>query len=86
MIPTNIEIDIDPMIAMVAAAFLPCGRRKACTPSAMASTPVRAAEPWVNARRTRSAPSASSTSSGRAAVSASGQPPMQRTRPVRSVA
>ncbi len=48
-------IAITPRTASVCAAFLPCGRRKAFTPFAIASTPVRAVEPDENARsRTKS--------------------------------
>ena len=48
--PRNITIDIVPMTARVLAAFFACGRRNACTPSAIASTPVRAVAPDENAR------------------------------------
>src|SRR5436305_13821933 len=49
--PRNRKIAITPRIASVAAAFLPCGRRKAFTPLAIASTPVNAVDPDENARR-----------------------------------
>src|SRR5438105_11271376 len=49
--PRKRKIAIAPRIASVAAAFLPCGRRNAFTPFAIASTPVRAVDPDENARR-----------------------------------
>ncbi len=75
-----------PMIPSVVAAFRGCGRRNACTPSAMASTPVRAVAPEENARRIRNSDSACVSSSGRCALSACGQPPMQLAAPATSVA
>ena len=83
--PRNIVIDIAPITARVVAAFLACGLRNAGTPSAIASTPVNAVAPDENARAMRNSDSVCSTSRGRSAVSASGQPPMQRTKPVTSV-
>src|SRR5213595_2716354 len=50
--PRKRKIAIEPRIASVAAAFLPCGRRNALTPFAIASTPVSAVEPDEKARRT----------------------------------
>src|ERR1700751_826953 len=50
--PRNIAIAIVPRTASVFAAFFPCGWRKALTPLAIASTPVRAVDPDENARRT----------------------------------
>jgi hypothetical protein len=44
---------ITPMMARVAAAFLAWGRRNACTPSAIASTPVSAVAPEAKARKIR---------------------------------
>ena len=58
------------MIASVAAAFLACGRRNACTPSATASTPVSADAPEENARSTRNSVTAATGSTGRSAVAA----------------
>src|SRR5437016_9271363 len=49
--PRKRKIAIEPRIARVCAAFLPCGRRKAFTPFAIASTPVSAVDPDENARR-----------------------------------
>ena len=53
------------MIASVAAAFLACGRRNACTPSATASTPVSADAPEENARRSRNSVTAATGSTGK---------------------
>src|SRR5213082_2865578 len=50
--PTNKPIASVPRIPSVAAAFLPCGRRNALTPLAIASTPVNAVDPEAKARRT----------------------------------
>ncbi|GBC87296.1 hypothetical protein HRbin12_01299 [bacterium HR12] len=74
-----------PMTARVVAAFRACGRRKACTPSAIASTPVSAVAPDENARSTRKTVSACSGSRWSDADGAVGQPPRQRTKPVMSV-
>ena len=49
--PRNIVIVSKPRIPSVFAAFFPCGWRKALTPFAIASTPVRAVDPEENARR-----------------------------------
>src|SRR4051812_25286590 len=49
--PRNRKIAIEPRMASVWAAFLPCGRRNALTPFAIASTPVSAVDPDENARR-----------------------------------
>src|SRR5437764_14175929 len=49
--PRKRKIAIAPRIASVAAAFLPCGRRHAVTPFAIASTPVSAVDPDENERR-----------------------------------
>ena len=57
-----------------------CGRRKAWTPSAIASTPVSAVAPDENARR-RGRGETASASSGRSAVAAVGQPPRHCTSP-----
>jgi hypothetical protein len=51
----------------------------------MASTPVSAADPEVNARRMSSAVRASPDSIGRPELAACGQPPMHRTIPTRIV-
>ena len=48
------EIAIAAMIASVCAAFFDCGRLNALTPFEIDSTPVSAAEPEANARRTSS--------------------------------
>ena len=40
---------IAPISSSVDAAFFDCGRRNACTPSAIASTPVSAVAPEENA-------------------------------------
>ena len=53
MIPMNIEMAMTPIQAMVARAFLIFGSRNAGTPLAIASTPVRAAEPDANARKSK---------------------------------
>ena len=50
--PRNIAIATTPSTSIVFAAFLPCGRRNALTPFAIASTPVSAVEPDENARST----------------------------------
>jgi hypothetical protein len=47
--PRNIDIEIRAMIPSVAAAFRLFGSRKACTPSATASIPVRAVDPEAKA-------------------------------------
>src|SRR5262249_40478766 len=49
--PTNIAIAIAPRVPRVAAGLRPCGRRKALTPLAIASTPVNAVDPEAKARR-----------------------------------
>src|SRR6266436_157929 len=49
--PRKRKIAIEPRTASVCAAFLPCGRRNALTPFAIASTPVNAVDPDENARR-----------------------------------
>ena len=46
--------EMTPMIVRVAAAFLAFGGRKAWTPSATASTPVRAVDPDAKARSIKS--------------------------------
>src|SRR5438132_5447119 len=51
--PRKSVIAITPSTPSVVAAFFPCGRRKALTPFAIASTPVSAVEPDENARSTR---------------------------------
>ena len=53
IIPENRNTEISPSIARVVAALRDLGLRNAGTPLLMASTPVRAAQPWVNERRTR---------------------------------
>ena len=79
--PRNMGIAIAPMSSRVDAAFFACGRRKACTPSAMASTPVSAVAPDEKARRTRKSVRRTIGLSSRSAVSAVGHPPRQRTTP-----
>ena len=83
--PRNIVIETAPMTASVVAAFLAWGRRNACTPSAIASTPVSAVAPDENARAIRNSDSVCSTSMCRSAVSAVGQSPRHRTNPVTRV-
>src|SRR6266511_3429191 len=56
--PMNSVIAIPPMISRVRAAFLPGGGRNALTPFEIASTPVSAAAPDANARRTTNTPTA----------------------------
>ncbi len=51
--PRNIVVAMTPMIPRVIAAFLAFGLRNACTPSATASTPVRAVDPEAKARNIR---------------------------------
>ena len=51
--PRNSEIAITPSTASVVAALRPCGRRKALTPFAIASTPVNAVDPDENAFSSR---------------------------------
>src|SRR6185503_17431380 len=65
--PTNRAIAIAPMIASVVAALRAFGGRKAPTPFEIASTPVSAAAPEANARRTTTrltAPMPAGTGSG----------------------
>src|SRR5215831_17764754 len=50
--PMNSVIAIDPMTSSVRAAFLPVGGLNALTPFEIDSTPVRAAAPEANARKT----------------------------------
>ena len=52
-IPKNIVTAIVPMRSSVRAALSAFGSRNAGTPLAMASTPVSAAQPDENARRTK---------------------------------
>src|SRR6476620_3481040 len=54
--PTKSEIAITPITTSVRAAFCPCGDLNAPTPFEIDSTPVRAAAPDANARRTTSTP------------------------------
>jgi hypothetical protein len=61
--PRNIVIDIAPMIPRVVAALCALGSRNACTPLAIASTPVRAVDPEANARRTRNSPTTPTSAS-----------------------
>src|SRR6476659_5302066 len=56
--PTKRAMAIPPMIRSVRAAFLPAGARNALTPFDTASTPVSAAAPDANARRTTKIPTA----------------------------
>src|SRR6266511_4490178 len=56
--PMNSVIAIPPMKSRVRAAFLPGGGRNALTPLEIASTPVNAAAPDANARRTTNTPTA----------------------------
>ena len=83
--PRNMEMLIAPMIARVAAAFLACGRRKAWTPSAIASTPVSAVAPEAKARKIRNRARANSGSSGRPAEVAWGQWLRHRANPTARV-
>ena len=50
--PTNMVMAMMPIAAMVAAAFVDLGLRKAGTPLEIASTPVSAVQPLEKARRT----------------------------------
>ena len=76
---------IAPITASVVAALRDCGRLNACTPSAIASTPVRAVDPEENARRMRNSESVACGSIGRFAVSATGQPLRHSTNPATRV-
>ncbi|GAA3023884.1 hypothetical protein GCM10020229_39020 [Kitasatospora albolonga] len=88
--PVNITTAMMPMAAMVVAAFLDFGARKAGTPLEIASTPVSAVQPEAKARRpssSRAIPaSASLPCSGvipYPALAATGaSPKASRTRPV----
>ena len=73
------------MARRVAAAFFAWGRRNACTPSAIASTPVRAVAPEEKARSTRKSDSDACASSGSVAVAATGHPPRHLIAPHSSV-
>ena len=72
--PKNIGMLMAPISSRVDAAFFDCGRRKACTPSAIASTPVSAVAPEEKARSTSKTVRPDAASSGREAVSARGHP------------
>jgi hypothetical protein len=85
VMPRNIVTVMKPMAPSVVAALRDCGRRNACTPLEMASTPVRAVAPEENARRIRNRLSAPVASRWRSAVSASGQPARHRMKPVASI-
>src|SRR5689334_20531629 len=54
--PTKSEIAIAPITVSVFVALRPCGGRNALTPFEIDSTPVSAAAPDENARRSTSAP------------------------------
>jgi hypothetical protein len=81
----NIPTVMAPMMASVVAAFLDWGRRNAWTPSAIASTPVRAVEPDEKALRMRNRVKECSGSRGSPALGALGQPSRQEASPARSV-
>jgi hypothetical protein len=85
VIPMNIVTVMNSIMLSVEAAFFDCGRRKACTPSATASTPVSAVAPDENARRIRNKLTVAVASKGRCAVSAIGHPERHRTKPVRNI-
>ena len=81
--PTNIAIAIPPRTASVVAALRPCGRRKAFTPFAIASTPVSAVDPDANARSTTKAVTAPVPAARRSGTTACGHPDAaQRATPV----
>ena len=85
-IPRNIGMLMAPISSSVVAAFFDCGRRNAGTPSAIASTPVRAVAPDENALRTSSALIPEKASSSRPAVAAVGHPSVAQSQiPRRSV-
>ena len=74
---------IVPSTASVRAAFADCGRRKAFTPLAIASTPVRAEAPDEKARRSTSTPTAPTPAASGFGTVACGQVPVaQRAMPV----
>src|SRR5688500_13111198 len=79
------EMEMAPITANVVAAFLDWGLRKACTPSAIASTPVRAVEPEAKALRMMNSDRACSGWTGMFEEAATGQPPRHRARPTASV-
>ncbi len=53
VMPENMLIAVTAIIASVARALSASGGLNAGTPSDMASTPVSAVQPWVNARNIR---------------------------------
>src|SRR6266545_8183018 len=73
--PRKREIAIPPITSSVRAAFFPCGGLKAPTPFEIASTPVRAAAPDENARRTTRTPTAPAPVASGSGTSACGQLP-----------
>jgi hypothetical protein len=83
--PRNMVMLMPPITARVVAAFFDCGRRKAWTPSAMASTPVRAVAPEAKARSRRKNPRAPIGSSWMPAVAAVGHPVTHLANPSPSV-
>ena len=85
VMPRNSTVASAPMMASVAAAFLACGRRNACTPSATASTPVSAEAPEENARSSRNSVTVATGSMGRLAVSATWHSDRHCQSPVRIV-
>ncbi len=85
VMPRNSTVASAPMMAKVAAAFLACGRRKAWTPSATASTPVSAEAPDENARSIRNSVTVVAGWMGRWAVSATWHPDRHWKNPARIV-
>ena len=73
--PTKSVIANAPMIRSVRAAFLPAGRRKALTPFEIDSTPVSAAAPDANARRSTKTPTAPAPAASGCGTWACGQAP-----------
>src|SRR5947207_15120446 len=74
--PTKRAIAITPSAARVVAAFFPCGRRKALTPFAIASTPVSAVDPEENARSTTNAVTAPVPAASGCGTTACGHDPV----------
>jgi hypothetical protein len=83
--PMNMVTVMNPIIESVAAAFRDCGRRKACTPLEIASTPVSAVEPEEKARRMRNKLMPAVASRWSSAVAACGQSARHRANPVASI-
>src|SRR5947207_13821313 len=74
--PRKSTMAMPPRTARVVAAFLPCGRRKALTPFAIASTPVSAVEPEENARSTTNAVTAPVPAASGCGTTACGHDPV----------